>query len=91
MSYDYTSKYEKVKKKIEEEYGTVHLCGNCKYTTKCTRNIIQIGDDAERKGVLMRKYAPFVSKFELQNFDGSHRQTGFVAVYECSKYEFEGA
>jgi hypothetical protein len=67
------------------------LCGNCKYTTKCTRNIIQIGDDAGRKAILMRRYAPFVTRFEMQNFYGNHKQTGFVAVYECNKYEFEGA
>lgn len=90
MKYDCTTRYEKMKDKLLKEYGTKHLCGECKYTTKCVRNIIQIGNDASKKRELMLKYAPFVTKFAIEHYSKTHRQTGFVAVYECDKFEFEG-
>jgi hypothetical protein len=82
--------YQKLRTKVYENYGTEHLCGNCKYMTKCIRNLIQISNDANQKGKLMRRYAPFVLNFAVEKYEEHHKQTGFVAVYDCTKFEFDG-
>jgi hypothetical protein len=89
MSYDYTAKYEKIKKELLEEYGTKHLCGNCKYTTECKRAIIQGIKGIERKKRLVKAILPFVVSFEVEEYI-RRKDDGFIYVYDCDNFEFEG-
>lgn len=88
--YDCTSRYESIKKRVLRQYGTEHLCGNCFYTTTCERAIIQGVKNAEKKRKLMHINAPFVTKFEIEEYRDRHNGDGFIKVYECDKFEFEG-
>lgn len=90
MNYNYTEHYRKIKKKIDDNYGTVHLCGNCKYMTRCIREEIQFLNKKSYKKPLMEKLAPFVKSFEVEPLVTYYRDRGFVAVYDCERFEFEG-
>lgn len=90
MKYNYVEHYRKLKKKIDDNYGNVHLCGNCEYMTRCIRNVIQVNDNINSKKRLMHKYAKFVKDFSIEPYAPNHRQSGFVAVYDCERYKFEG-
>jgi hypothetical protein len=89
MKYDCTSKYQRIKNNLLKEYGTKHLCGNCFYTTTCERAIAQGIKNAEKKRRFMIINAPFVTKFEIEKYERNNRD-GFIKVYECNKFEFEG-
>lgn len=88
--YDCARQYSKMKKEIEDNYGTVHLCGNCKHMTRCIREEIQFLDKKQYKKPLMEKVAPFVKKFEVEPLVTYYKDRGFIKVYECDRYEFEG-
>lgn len=87
--YDYTTLYQGMKGKVYENYGNEHLCGNCKKLTSCVRNVIQVTNDVSRKRKLILKYAPFIRNFAVESMKRSHHEVGFVAVYECDKFEFD--
>lgn len=82
--------YQRIKDKLYENYGKTHLCGNCVKMTKCVRNIIQMNNSSEKKKRLMSKYACFVTKYKVEPYDKLHKQTGFITVYKCNKFEFDG-
>lgn len=74
----------KKRKRLIENYGGWHLCGECKYMFKCPRMIIHNGrDNAERKKASMKRYAPFATRFYIEP------DTSFIYVFECEKFEFE--
>ena len=89
--YDCVSRYESIKKRVLRQYGTIHLCGNCIHTTKCERAMAQSVQGIERKSKLMKINAPFVTKFEVEEYVRSNSNgDGFIKVYECNKFEFGG-
>ena len=88
--HDSGRQYRRIKREIEENYGAVHLCGNCIHTTKCMRARIQWLNNKEIKKELMIRSAPFVEEFEIESLLRNRHDVGFVAVYKCSKYVFEG-
>lgn len=90
MKYNYTEHYRKMKKKIDRNYGEVHLCGNCKHMTRCIRNEIQWLNNKKVKATLMELKAPFVKRFEVEPMPTYGNDRGFVTVYDCERYEFEG-
>jgi hypothetical protein len=45
----------------------------------------------ERKSKMMKTNAPFVTKFEVEEYVKSNSNgDGFIKVYECNKFEFGG-
>lgn len=87
---DYGGSYSKMGDKVYKKYGTEHLCGNCKYTTTCARAKIQCVNNKGIKSYLMETYAPFVKHFEVETLTRNKKDEGFVAVYDCEKFEFHG-
>ena len=88
--YDYAKHYRNMKKIIDDNYGTVHLCGNCVHMTRCIREEIQFLDKKKYKKPLMEKLAPFVKEFEVEPLITYYKDRGFIAVYKCDRYKFEG-
>ena len=89
-NYDYEKHYRKIKKMIDKNYGEMHLCGNCIHMSTCIRNDIQWLGNKDVKEVLMKKKAPFVKLFDVQSLIKRQRDVGFVAVYDCERFCFEG-
>ena len=88
--YDYARSYKIMRDKLYERYGETHLCGNCVHMTKCIRNEIQWLNKKSYKKPLMELKAPFVKHFEVEPLVTYYRDRGFVAVYDCERFEFEG-
>lgn len=82
--------YEKIKNKIIEHYGEYHLCGNCKKMMECERMKVQNMPHKFKKTQLMKEKAPFVTHFEIEDMKTLPSDRGFVAVYECNNFEYEG-
>ena len=88
--FDYAGHYRQLKEKVYEKYGTEHLCGNCVHTTSCRRADIQWLSCKNKKAKLMELNAPFVKDFEIQSLTRDRKDVGFVAVYDCERFEFDG-
>ncbi len=92
MAYDYDATYEILKNRFMKNYGTVHLCGNCKYTFVCPRMKIQCSNKEKEKTIqLMREHAPFATKINVELYvpKNCNKAKRFVNVYECDKFVFE--
>jgi hypothetical protein len=88
-NYDYAKQYENMRQEVYRNYGTEHLCGNCVYTTTCKRADIQALNSPEIKAGLIKKHAPFVKVFAIEELHRSQREVGFVAVYDCDRFLFD--
>ena len=88
--YDYARHYKNMCDKLYAKYGTEHLCGSCVHTTTCKRADIQWLNNKNIKRGLMEKIAPFVKHFEIEPMIRYQKDAGFVAVYDCDRFEFDG-
>ena len=86
--YNYQSTYKNIGKIIKENYGKIHLCGNCEHFESCIRFTIQSTKNKEKKERLMLINAPFVTKFSVDKLSESINDIGFITVYECTQFEF---
>lgn len=92
MAYDYDATYEIVKNKFMKNYGTMHLCGNCKHTFTCPRMKLQCSNKCKAKiEQLMAKYVPFATKVVIEEYIPNHngKVYRFINVFECDKFVFE--
>ena len=93
MSKHVEAEYERLEKIFMKVYGTVHACGNCKYTTSCKRMKIQNTRlSKNKKSELMVKLAPFVTDFEIENHKPKNcdKILQFIKVYKCDNFVFDG-
>lgn len=81
--------YDRTKKKLLNNYGWVHLCGHCQHMMDCKRMAVQNNPYKRKKEALMKKTAPFVTHFEVEDLLTLPSDRGFVAVYECNNFEYE--
>lgn len=81
--------YDRMKNKLLKNYGFVHLCGHCQHMMECKRMEVQNTPYKNKKAKLMRKKAPFVTHFEIDDMVQVSWDKGFVTVYECDNFEYE--
>ena len=89
MNYNYARHYENMRQEVYKNYGERHLCGDCVYTTNCKRAEIQALNNCEIKPGLMKKHAPFVKDFAVEELHRNQCEVGFVAVYDCDRFLFD--
>lgn len=81
--------YEKMREKILTKYGSMHLCGNCQKMMTCERMAVQNIPYKRKKEALMKKKAPFVRDFVVEEFYRGQIDVGFVTVYDCDRFLFD--
>lgn len=81
--------YETKKEKVLGKYGAVHLCGNCKHMMTCERMNVQNVPHIHKKEGLMKKNAPFVKRFVVEEMNTLQTDFGFIMVFECDNFEYE--
>ncbi len=89
MNYNYARHYENMRQEVYKNYGTKHLCGDCVHTTNCKRADIQALNDHSKKAMLIKKHAPFVKSFDVEDFYRRQEEVGFVNVYDCDRFLFD--
>lgn len=80
--------YEKIQEKVDKNYGTEHLCGNCRHMMKCERMKIQNLVNKEIKKKLLEKL-DFIKHYELEDLRAVKTDRGFIAIYECDNFAYE--
>ena len=88
-SKNYNINNSRKRKKLLDDYGNWHLCGECKHLFTCPRMVIQNSrESSERKKITMKRYVPFATRIYVEPVSRMSKDRGFIYVFECEKFEF---
>lgn len=92
MSKHVEAEYARLGKAFMQVYGTVHACGNCKYTTTCIRMRIQnLRISRGKMQKMLNQFAKFITRYEIEDYkpNNCEKTFKFIKVYDCKKFKLD--